>query len=133
MRLHPWGARWWILVGIVGLLAGCIQPVETEPTPGPNDVPVQPPGADAAVPAAPAGDSASLIPVIDTAARPAGARVPDVAIRQREAGLPIVVLLRDDAVETDVAAGELREAGTHGELLERGGIYAKLWTLRPGT
>ncbi len=26
--------------------------------------------------------------------------------------------------------GELREAGTHGELLERGGIYAKLWTLQ---
>lgn len=72
MRLHPWGARWWILVGIVGLLAGCIQPVETEPTPGPNDVPVQPPGADAAVPAAPAGDSASLIPVIEQFIRDRG-------------------------------------------------------------
>jgi len=54
------------------LLAGCIQPVETEPTPGPNDVPVQPPGADAAVPAAPAGDSASLIPVIEQFIRDRG-------------------------------------------------------------
>ena len=72
MRDFPRGARWWIVVVVVGLLAGCIQPVEPEPTPGAQNAPVQPPGADSAVPAAPAGDSASLLPVIEQFIRDRG-------------------------------------------------------------
>jgi hypothetical protein len=72
VRDFPRGARWWIVVVVVGLLAGCIQPVEPEPTPGAQNAPVQPPGADSAVPAAPAGDSASLLPVIEQFIRDRG-------------------------------------------------------------
>ena len=72
MRAHLRGARWWIGILIVGLLAGCIQPVEQEPTSGPESAPVQPSGADSAAPAPPAGDSASLLPVVEQFIRDRG-------------------------------------------------------------
>ena len=72
MRAHLRGARWWIALMIVGLLAGCIQPVETEPTPGAQSAPVQPAGPDSAVPAPAVGDSASLTPVIEQFIRDRG-------------------------------------------------------------
>ena len=47
-------------------------------------------------------------------ARAAGRDAPamaDIAIREREAGFPVVVLLRDDAVETDRARAGMRDRG----------------------